>query len=92
MYKRQVYIQLRGMNLSKCSLAFWILSVVAAVWTPGCEMITMMYVLAVKASMKAQNRELRTSIPWNCDCALPQESLNCFTMLDIFSKRWASKL
>jgi hypothetical protein len=39
-------------------------------------MITMMYVLPVNRSMKAEKSELRTSIPWNCDCVLLQLSLN----------------
>jgi hypothetical protein len=36
----------------------------------GSDMMTMMYVLEVKTSMKAAKFELRTSMLWNCACDL----------------------
>lgn len=51
------------MNRSKCSLELRMLSCVATGWTSGRLTMTMMYVLAVKISMKAEKREFLTSMP-----------------------------
>ena len=57
---------------------------------PGPVVMTMMYVFPVNMSMKAENCEFRTSMPWNCDCVFEQLNLNCLMMLEIRSKRCVS--
>ena len=51
----------------------------------GSDMMTIMYVLGVKTSMNEAKHEFRTSMLWNCAWSLLQLSLNCFTILLIFS-------
>ena len=55
--------ELHGMSLSKCLLAFLMLSKVMAMWISGLDMMTMMYVLAMKVSMKAKKCKFCTFIP-----------------------------
>ena len=81
-----------GINRSKCLRAAFMLSCVSVVGTLAAEpaMMTIMYVLPVKRSIKAENCELRTSIPCSWLCVFEQDSLNCLMMLETRSKRWLS--